>query len=258
MRIEKFERYYHLHYDKNRVFSGHRHNSFEANIVLSGCLEVTCGNTVFCLSAGDFAMWKPGIFHMNRALSNGVTEFVSLLFRSVDADFISNSNSAAVFRLSESDLAIVKVLDEEIMSSSGKINRVAYNLLEALLLRLNGKATMPELSARGYSAIYHDAVNIMTENIGEALDAKTIAKLCGVCLTSLKKAFTECAGKGVKAYFLEMKTEKAKEMLARGVSSEAVASVLGFSSPAYFSQCFKREVGCTASEFKRQCKEQEA
>ena len=55
---------------------------------------------------------------------------------------------------------------------------------------------------------------------------------------------------GVKSYFLEMKLEKAKALLLSGNSVEEVSVDLGFSSPAYFSQCFKREIGKNPIEFK--------
>lgn len=248
MLVDRFEKYYHYFHKEGYVFHGHRHNSYEVNIVLDGCLEVTCDDSVCRLSVGELCIWEPGVFHRNRVVSDGVTEFISLHFCSADVSF----HSPSLFTLGEHDIMLVKVLDDELKKSSGRITLASQNLLEALLLRLEGKTLTPSISQSKCSAIYHTAVKVMNENIGESLDVPRIAKLCGVCSTNIKNAFAECAGKGVKEYFLEMKLEKAKQMLLRDVPISTVSNTLGFSSPAYFSQCFKRKFSMSASEYKKE------
>ena len=48
---------------------------------------------------------------------------------------------------------------------------------------------------------------------------------------------------GVHEYFLSMKIEDAKIMLAHGETVAKIASRLGFYNPNYFSAVFKREIG---------------
>lgn len=247
MRIDTFQAYLHRFYTNTYAFDGHRHPQCEANIVLDGSLEVTCADTVICLHAGEAALWNADNFHRSRIISEGITEFISLHFTS--ADITLPGTMPVVYHLSESDLALVRILDEETEGGKAKINRAAHDLLEALLLRLDRKTMEPELSKSPASLIYRDAVNLMSENLGEKLNTRMISQHCGVCLTSLKNAFSVCAGKGVMEYFLDLKMEKAREMLLRGINSETIAVTLGFSSPSYFSQCFRRENGCSAREF---------
>jgi len=80
MHIDMFGRYWHYFWDSTYSFKGHRHNTLEINIVLKGCLELTCGDSVFRLSPGDMAIWKPGIFHMCRTAFDGITELISFHF----------------------------------------------------------------------------------------------------------------------------------------------------------------------------------
>lgn len=264
MNIDSIERFYHFNYDNTYRFSGHRHNSYEVNILLRGCLEITCADNVFKLNPGEFAMWKPGIFHRNCVVSEGITEFISLHFLAdsqvIDAVFFHSLNDAecntsgtdaVVFKLSGSDMSIVDVLDDEV-NTRGNVSEVSKKLLEALLIRLCGKVSAPEVATAGNPWVYKKAVRVMNESLHLPLTVSDIARKCGVCTTTLKNAFTECAGKGVgvKSYFLEMKLEKAKEMLICGTSVESVSNELGFSSPAYFSQCFKREVGKNPVEYR--------
>ncbi len=264
MKIDSLERFYHLNHDNTYRFSGHRHNSYEVNIVFNGCLEITCDDNVFKLNPGELAMWKPGVFHRNCVVSNDITEFISLHFVSssddIETGFFGNNKSeksnsgmtnAVVFELTESDISIVKVIDDEV-NRCGIGSEVCLKLLEALFIRLSGKTSVPELATGGNPWVYRKAVRVMNDNISYPLSVSDIARKCGVCTTTLKNAFSECAGKGVgvKSYFLEMKLEKAKKLLLSGQSVEEVSVDLGFSSPAYFSQCFKREIGKNPIEFK--------
>lgn len=250
MLVGKFEKYYHLRYSAHQSFVGHRHNSFEINAVLSGCMEVTYGDEVFTLSSGDFFIGAPGIFHRNRMLSHGVTDFVSIHFLSAEGERIV---TPSVYKMSSGDLSLIELIESEIESDengSKYISPSARHMLEALLLRLSQKKSEPLTSDSRESELYRRAVRVMEANIGEPMTIKHISRLCGVCMTTLKKAFAECAGKGVSEYFLDMRMEEARRMLSDGAQIGSIAAALGFSSPAYFSQCFRRENGCSASSYR--------
>ncbi|MBQ8509221.1 MAG: helix-turn-helix domain-containing protein [Clostridia bacterium] len=255
MTVDCFEKCYHYRKDSSYVFEGHRHsgrNGYEVNIVLAGCLEVTCGASVFRLRAGELGVWHTDCFHCNRTAAEGMTEFLSIHFDSADR---GQAEEPAVYHLSDSSRTLVGLIDEEaggnaVDGNSGKINRAALDLLEALLLRLEGMGSVPERTMTGNPAIYHRAVTVMGDHLHEPLTVPMIARQCGVCVTALKNAFAECAGKGVKAYFVEMKMEAARQMLLDGAGVDEIAAKLGFSSASYFSQCFRRLNGCTASEYR--------
>lgn len=50
-------------------------------------------------------------------------------------------------------------------------------------------------------------------------------------------------------YLRNYRLEKAKEILADGKSANEASYMVGFSSPSYFSNCFKAYAGCTPSEY---------
>jgi AraC-like DNA-binding protein len=58
-------------------------------------------------------------------------------------------------------------------------------------------------------------------------------------------------GKSTSLYLRTVRLAKAKQMIEnqRGTISE-ISYQVGFSSPAYFSRCFKEEFGFTPSEVK--------
>lgn len=234
--------YYHRTYNNTSMFEGHKHGGYEANIVLKGSLELTVGSRVLKLFPGDMALWAPQIFHCNRAISDGTTEFLSLHFtysKETTDDFIG------FYRLNSNNMILVNILIEEAEKdkSPDKINDAAKAIFEALLLRCRQDSETPFFANNSSAIIFREAISIMNEDLSKMLSVPEIAHHCGICETTLKNVFKHHTGKSVKKYYCDLKIDKAITMLSEGVSANTVASALGFSSLSYFSQCFKRETG---------------
>ncbi len=248
MIIKSFEKYYHYKRFPTESFEGHRHGDFEANIVLSGELEVTCGDEIFRLGEGEMGLWWGGSFHRNRILSESGTEFIVLHFY---CD-LENDKVPRRFSLDENDLSLLTLLDRQVMGEHkeiGIIDQAAFHLLSALAARLESKTLDIIPTKENSGELYRRAVKIMADNIDKDLSVPEIARKCNVCTTLIKNAFYKYAGKGARKFFIEMKLERAKVMLTKGDKINYVSNVLGFSSTSYFSQSFKREYGCSPRDF---------
>ena len=241
MKIINFYRLRYLVQEPSFRFKGHRHGKYEANIVLDGTIELTCGSNIYQVDKEHFAIWKPGVFHTSHVISDGAT-LLSLEF-DLDSDTFPQ-NESAVYELSSEDLALANI----IKNSKGE---ALTKLTEALFIRLSEKDGHTDESRSRLSEVYRDAVNYMSYNIHLDIKVKDVAKHCGVCLTTLKKAFSEYTGKGIRCFFIEMKLHRAKELLDSGKNVFEVSDLLGFSSPAYFSQCFKSNEGISPREYKK-------
>lgn len=255
--IKEVTEYWHSVKKNSSAFVGHTHNKpdYEINIVLKGELVVTRGNNAFVLKAGDMVFFSANMFHKNMAVSSGDTESISIIFSLDDGYF--PENFLRFYRLSRSNLGIVKIMVEE-LGNSRMINTpvpAVKALLEALILRVENDAHKTKALSNTSAVTYHNAVNYMNENLDKTLTIKEIARECGVCLTVLKDAFTKYAGKGVQSYYFDLKMDKAREFLLAGKTAKEVTEILGFSSLSYFSQCFRRKNGCSIREF---CKEKKS
>ena len=234
MKIITIYKFRHMNQSAVFRFAGHRHGRYEANIILKGTIELTCGENIYTVHQGSFAIWKPGVFHMSRVVSSEGAELISLELDMGDDGF--PSGESAVFGLDGTDMKLAEVM----CKSEGEALK---KLTEAFFIRLSDREGNAVSDRTGLSGIYHTAVRFMSEGIGDDIDVTVIAKHCGVCTTTLKKAFSEYAGSGVKEYLIGMRIHKAKELLKEGNGVSEVSDKLGFSSPAYFSQCFKRVEG---------------
>lgn len=85
----------------------------------------------------------------------------------------------------------------------------------------------------------------------EPLSRKRLSEIvldAGIGINRFNKAFKHIAGCSFKAYRLNMRMEKAKEMLAEGKTRKEIARKLGYRTPGNFSAAFKRRFGYSPTE----------
>lgn len=270
MRVTYVSFFYNFNVNRDHIFEGHNHNTFEANVVLKGELEVTVQNNVIKLTEGDMIFWSADMAHNNRALANG-TQFIAVHFGLSDDTFLKNN--IVFHHLGQDEMSAVKLFMCEAQKSSSPKNGLAdismnwretgkpkdgtaaISLLESLVLLSMENSHNLQLSEDFSAQIFRRAFGIMNANLNRELSVPEIAKIVGVCQTSLKKAFSRHAGKGVKKYYNELKIEAAKNMLASGKNITETAFALGFSSSSYFSQFFKNNTGVNPKDYLKRNRE---
>ena len=79
-----------------------------------------------------------------------------------------------------------------------------------------------------------------------------ITEICGVSSACFRRLFREYSGKSPSQYRIEIRLEKAKNMLLNSdITIENIADSLGFESSAYFCRQFKKKEGMTPKEYKK-------
>ena len=239
------------------VFPGHSHTAREFKYILSGHLEVTYDNSVLCLSPGDVMLTEPDVFHRERTL-DGDCEYVILQLLTDDIPVLGH---ARVMHLSNKDEALAAALCDELARAlpdgvyGGELLPVAApciaKLLEILLYRLccAEGAPIPTETPRGRN--YRHAIDLMKTRLDGRLTLPEIAKACAVSPTLLKNVFREYTGHGVAQHYLGMRLEAVRRLLSEGQTVREATDTLGFSSQSYLTQCFRRECGCTPSEYRK-------
>lgn len=257
LKITAVNKYYRNLFNSNHIFDGHRHDDYEINFIIRGELEIIYENIVLTLKEGDFFLGEPNAFHRNRVIKPHTVDFAVI---HCSAEFFPITGTPHMQTLIGDDLALMNIILSEISSLSAQngciaekhsFNYTVVRLLEVLLYRIISRKTDLTMSASKNAYIYNQAVNYMQDNLNRSLHISDIARSCGVCPTILKNTFSELAGCGIGSYYLNMKIQAAKNMIANGLRMIEISEALGFSSQAYFSQCFKRECGCSPLEFKK-------
>ena len=91
----------------------------------------------------------------------------------------------------------------------------------------------------------------MIVDIGTKIDFHEVATSVGMSYSSFRKFFKERMGTPPNQYLIDMRINRAKELLIHSDQSVLkIAEVLGFESSQYFSRLFKGKTGCCPSGFR--------
>ena len=90
----------------------------------------------------------------------------------------------------------------------------------------------------------------MREALGTAMDFHQLAKQLGTSYSSFRRIFKIETGLPPGEYFIEMKMNRAKQLLFADKSILETADLLGFDSVYYFSRLFKSRTGSSPSDFR--------
>ena len=94
---------------------------------------------------------------------------------------------------------------------------------------------------------------MISNNYGDAtLTNASLAAKCNVSEVYFRKLFTRHFGISPKQFIIDLRIQKAKQLLAEGAWSVSVVSeTCGFSNPYHFCRLFKKRTGITPSEYRK-------
>lgn len=89
-------------------------------------------------------------------------------------------------------------------------------------------------------------------NVGGEIRLQQLAALAGVSIDHFVRAFREATGKTPHRYVLDLRLNRARDLLSEGpVPIAQIAQDCGFSSPAHFSVAFHDHFGLSPSQYRR-------
>jgi AraC-like DNA-binding protein len=98
--------------------------------------------------------------------------------------------------------------------------------------------------------IIEHSKSIFEKSIYHPMDMDELTKILNINYQTLLDQFREKTGMTPYQYFLQLKINKAKELLMEGgLSIKEISYKLSFDSPYYFSRLFKRKTGVSPSQW---------
>ena len=90
----------------------------------------------------------------------------------------------------------------------------------------------------------------MRESLNSTIDSHQLANHLGMSYSTFRRIFKEETGLPPGEYFIEMKMNRARQLLLADKTVQEVADALGFDSVYYFSRLFKSRTGTSPSAFR--------
>lgn len=241
-------------------FVGERHNFWEILYVSGGCAGVLKEDKVYELNEGEMIFYKPMEFHRFWVEKKQKLQTITI-------SFSMNGMGGAklgegVFRPDEEAVALlIEALEAACYSNNYDDdikNQMISNSLERLILRLLSKTAEPLKKRKTIgNNNYRNVIHIMNENINKKLTLEDFATLSNLSVSNLKKTFRKFSGMGVIEYFNRLKITEALKLLEENITITEISETLGFSSPGYFCDVFRKQCGRSPMEYRKAYKDSE-
>lgn len=254
-----FERTYPTDYR----YRGESHDFYEVVCVLEGKVGVMADKSVILLSSGQAIIHPPMEFHSIWAEGEG--EPKCFIFSFSASEFPKTESRVFSFGTQERTLIeniysnAVKSIekDNKYMVSSVKkgkkytAQRVATDMENLILSLLDESLDDYDMPSSGWVEAFEKINEVLEKNIERDMSVLQIAEAAGMSSAGIQKICNRYAGMGIKEYFNRLKINRALEYMEKGYSSKQISDILGFSNQNYFSTVFKRIIGVSPLNYKK-------
>lgn len=272
--VAKLHTIHYFEFDKNFVFNGETHDSWEMVYVDKGQVMVRCDDEDIKLSQGEIIFHRPNEFHAIRAHESSPNFFViSFICKSPAMKHFHKYHTTLKGPLKPFISSIIKeseltyIIPKNDVDMKGLTKRKAAPIggeqliktyLEQLLIFMirditkGGEPIVFPSKESMESHIVKEIKNLIADRIGEALSVSAICDELGYSKSYLSRLFHEQTANTIGNYIAEQKINRSKELIRAGNMNFAqISDALSFDNPQYFSRVFRRIVGITPTEFKR-------
>ncbi|MBQ9131859.1 MAG: helix-turn-helix domain-containing protein [Clostridia bacterium] len=220
----------------------HQHPHWEITLNLEGEFCTNLGGQTYRLLPGDITVIPPGVSHQGTSQEG----FRDIFLQAKKIDFFD----VAVVRDTEGAVYQLMHLLHRVAVEGDDGGRLADSLVESICHYIKHYAK----TEHG-----HPAVQTLKKTIYEHLSDAEFEVTQGIEQTGfdkdyLRRCFKREVGKTPLEYLTSLRMEQAKMLLIQQTFSgvESVALSCGFADPFYFSTCFKKHVGVSPLQYRKQ------
>ena len=243
--------------------TAHTHACTELFYCLSGEGRFYISGQYYPVHPDDMVIVNPQVEHTELSLNAAPLEYVVLgisgievLFGKADAPYVILNCKDQRDRL----CTLLHMLLAEADHSLDGYETVCQDLLEVLLIWLVRSSTLSlqlrDSPARADNRECAEIKRYIDTNYRENISLDKLAALAHLNKYYLAHAFQKEYGVSPITYLSRRRIEESKYLLGNTSHTLAqVSELLGFSSPSYFSQCFRKAEGISPNEYRRQVRQ---
>lgn len=237
----------------------HTHSCSELFYVTGGVGQFYIEGHVFPVSSNDLVIVNPHVEHTEISLNATPLEYIVLGVEGLQlsvSDEREDRYCIVNFRSMRDNISYcLHNMLREIEHKSPGYETVCQDLMEILvilLMRQTDFSTTMSPIKKSASRLCAMVRRYIDEHFKENINLDMLAQLTHSSKYYMVHAFSEEYGISPINYLIAKRVEEAKQLLKNDdYTLSAISRMLGFSSPSYFSQTFKKNVGMTPNEYRK-------
>lgn len=127
--------------------------------------------------------------------------------------------------------------------------------LSELLLLISRNLTENSFGKYSSSKEFQEIINYINSNFNKPLSFNDVALKFNLSVSWLTRLFNKHLNTSPKKYLTQFRMEKAKIMLNSTNRISDIAASVGYDDPLYFSRLFRKNIGISPSEYRKQSKQ---
>ena len=264
--LEKIETY------EKGVFLWHWHPEIELTLILSGEITYQVDTQTYLLTSGQGLFCNSNALHSGHMIDQKNCSYLSITFHPRFLYGYENSIlHAKYFHFITRNLAWSSLILDCAVDWQKEILEMMYNIYqlsqtETADFEIQVHQILMKIWHRLYSYFSKQPTHAVKENqplqrlrdlityieahYNQDISLEEVAKSVNICKSECCRFFKKHMGMTIFDYILYLRIQHSLPLLTECESITAVASKVGFSSPSYYSQIFKRYMKCTPMEYK--------
>ncbi|MBO5222834.1 MAG: AraC family transcriptional regulator [Clostridia bacterium] len=252
--IQGFYTAFEANWKDDYVFHGESHDFWEIVFFEQGNVECVEDEKIYLVKDNCMLLHAPMEFHRIRSVQGTSPRGFILSFQAEGR--LPEALKQGIFLLTEEEKeeyrAICKSIKSVVLGKTEPyLSQLAADRLSSFLIRLSEKQGVEEIVKSDRSESYHKIVSDMTKWVDGNRTLSDFATRQSVSVSYMKLLFLEYAGMSPKAYYNQLRVQRAVALLNQKLSIAEIAEKMNFSSQNYFTVFFRKHTGASPSEFRR-------
>lgn len=235
----------------------HIHHFTELFYVVKGNGKFCLKNETYPISSNDLIIVPSNTEHTERSYNANPLEYIVLGIEGITFLDSETSGSRIIYNYTERTefLNLLNLILKEVQNKQPGYHLVCQNLLDVLLIQIirRQKLVPATISSTKMNKECGQIKQYLDSNYADSISLDSLAAMTHMNKYYLVHAFTKYAGMSPISYLITKRLETSKRLLtSTDFSISQIAASVGFSSPSYFSQVFRREMHITPKEYRKQ------
>lgn len=250
----------HSRYDGDWHSIPHSHACAELFYVISGNGQFFVQGEYIDIIADDLIIVNSHVEHTELSKEKQPLEYIvvgieGLHFNSDDKRFNGNFSVHNYSEFKHEILFYLKTLLIELENQDDYSRQLIQNLLEAMLInmvrRTNTNLNVSPVKKTTKECVFIE--NYLNKHYKEDISLDKLSEITFLNKYYLVHAFKQHKGVSPMRFLVLRRIEEAKNLLENtSYNMSDIASIIGFSSQNYFTNAFKKEIGCSPSQYRKQ------